>query len=122
MNPNRKKQANPVHLATLLRCLLLAFLVGVGGLFFLYIKTQQFTLSEEIRQVERRIADLRAQNESLLARVTELSSRRSLQQRIADGFISLKPIQDNVIARLMPPVRATEDGVLRTAFNEGLRQ
>ncbi|MBE2204782.1 MAG: hypothetical protein IAE94_10635 [Chthoniobacterales bacterium] len=122
MNTNRKKQVNPVHLTTLVRCLLLAFLVGVGGLFFLYIKTQQFTLSEEIRQVERRIADLRAQNESLLARVTELSSRRSLQQRIADGFISLKPIQDNVIARLMPPVRATEDGVLRTAFNEGLRQ
>lgn len=122
MNANRRKQVNPVHLSSLIRCLLVALFIGASGLFYLYIKTQQFALSEEIRQVERRIANMRAQNESLLARVTELSSRRMLQQRIAEGFISVKPIQDNVIARLMPPVQATDDGVLRTAFNEGIRQ
>ncbi len=122
MNANRRKQVNPVHLSSLIRCLLVALFIGASGLFFLYIKTQQFALSEEIRQVERRIANMRAQNESLLARVTELSSRRMLQQRISEGFITMKPIQDNVIARLMPPVQAAEDGVLRTAFNEGIRQ
>ncbi len=122
MNANRRKQVNPVHLSSLIRCLLVALFIGASGLFYLYIKTQQFALSEEIRQVERRIANMRAQNESLLARVTELSSRRMLQQRIAEGFITMKPIQDNVIARLMPPVQATDDGVLRTAFNEGIRQ
>jgi len=122
MNANRRKQVNPVHLSSLIRCLLVALFIGASGLFYLYIKTQQFALSEEIRQVERRIANMRAQNESLLARVTELSSRRMLQQRISEGFITMKPIQDNVIARLMPPVQATEDGVLRTAFNEGIRQ
>jgi len=122
MNANRRKQVNPVHLSSLIRCLLVALFIGASGLFYLYIKTQQFALSEEIRQVERRIANMRAQNESLLARVTELSSRRMLQQRISEGFITMKPIQDNVIARLMPPVQATDDGVLRTAFNEGIRQ
>jgi hypothetical protein len=45
-----------------------------------------------------------------------------LQQRIAEGFISMKLIQDNAIARLTPPAQATADGVLRTAFNEGVRQ
>lgn len=122
MNANRRKQVNPVHLSSLIRCLLVALFIAASGMFFLYIKNQQFALSEEIRQLERRIANVRSQNESLLARVTELSSRRMLQQRITDGFISMKPIQDNVIARLMPPAQATADGVLRTAFNEGIRQ
>lgn len=122
MNANRRKQVNPVHLSSLVRWLLVALFIGAGGLFFVYIKNQQFALAEEIRQVERRIATVRSQNETLLARVTEFSSRRMLQQRIAEGFISMKPIQDNVIARLMPPVQAPEDGVLRTAFNEGIRQ
>lgn len=122
MNANRRKQVNPVHLSSLIRCLLIALFIAASGMFFLYIKNQQFALSEEIRKVERRIAAVRAQNESLLARVTELSSRRMLQQRITEGFISVKPIQDNVIARLMPPAQATQDGVLRTAFNEGIRQ
>lgn len=122
MNANRRKQTNPVHLSSLIRWLLIALFVGVGGLFYVYMKNQQFALAEEIRQVERRIANVRSQNETLLAKVTELSSRRVLQQRIAEGFISMKPIQDNVIARLTPPAQAADDGVLRTVFNERVRQ
>jgi len=122
MNANRRKQVNPVHFTSLIRWLLVALFIGAGGLFYVYIKNQQFALAEEIRQVERRIANVRSQNETLLARVTELSSRRALQQRIAEGFIVVKPIQDNVIARLTPPAQATRDGVLRTAFNERVRQ
>jgi cell division protein FtsB len=122
MNTNRRKQVNPVHLSSLIRWLLVAAFIGASGLCFVYIKNQQFALAEEIRQMERRIANVRALNETLLARVTKLSSRQMLQQRIAEGFISMKPIQDNVIARLSPPVQAAADGVLRTAFNEGIRQ
>ncbi|MFA7344227.1 MAG: hypothetical protein WC003_07995 [Terrimicrobiaceae bacterium] len=122
MNINRRKQVNPVHLSSLIRWLLVAAFLGASGLCFLYIKNQQFALAEEIRQMERRIANARSLNETLLARVTKLSSRQMLQQRIAEGFISMKPIQDNVIARLTPPAQATADGVLRTAFNEGIRQ
>jgi cell division protein FtsL len=121
MNSNRRKQVNPVHFSSLVRCLLVALLLGAGGLFFVYMKNQQFALAEEIRQVEKRIAGVRAQNETLLARVTELSSRRVLQQKIAEGFIVMKPIQDNVIARLTPPAAAVADGLLRTAFVERTR-
>ncbi|MEI6491430.1 MAG: hypothetical protein WCO94_02695 [Verrucomicrobiota bacterium] len=122
MTTNRRKQVNPVHLSSLVRWLLVAAFIGMSALGFLFIKNQQFALADQIRQIERRIANVRSQNETLLARVTELSSRRVLQQRIAEGFISMKPIQDNVIARLTPPAQATADGVLRTAFNEGIRQ
>jgi hypothetical protein len=50
--------------------------------------------------------------------VTELSSRRELQKKIDDKIIVMKPIQDNVIARLTPPASAVADGILRTAFAE----
>ena len=122
MNTNRRKQVNPVQLPSLIRWLLVAAFIGASGLFFVYIKNQQHALAEEIRQVERRIANVRTLNETLLARVTELSSRPALQQQIAKGFISVKPIQDNVIARLTPPAQAVADGILRTASNEGIRQ
>ena len=122
MNTNRRKHVNPVHLSSLIRWLLVAAFIGASGLCFVYIKNQQFALAEEIRQMERKIANVRSQNETLLARVTKLSSRQMLQQRIAEGFISMKPIQDNVIAHLTPPAQAAADGVLRTAFNEGIRQ
>jgi len=122
MNANRRKQVNPVHFSSLIRCLLVAILLGAGGLFFVYMKNQQFALGEEIRQVEKRISEIKAQNESLLVRVTELSSRRELQQKIASGFIDMKPIQDNVIARLAGPASAVADGVLRTAFVERTSQ
>lgn len=122
MSTNRRRQTNPVHLSAIGIWLMAALFAALAGLGFVYIKNQQFSLAEQIRQVERRIANVRSQNETLLAHVTELSSRRVLQQRIAEGFIAMKPIQDNVIARLTPPVQATEDGVLRTAFNERVRQ
>lgn len=121
-SPNRRKQVNPVHFTSLVRWLVVALFCGSAGLFFVFIKNQQFALGEEIRQVERKIKEVRAANEVLLARVTELSSRRMLQQRIADGFISVKPIPDIAIARLVPPADAANDGVIRTAFNERLRQ
>lgn len=121
MNANRRKQVNPVHLTSLARCLLVAVFLGAAGLFYVYMKNQHFALAEEIRQVERKIAGVKAQNETLLARVTELSSRRMLQQRITEGFISMRPIQDNVIARLSAPADAPSDGVMRTAFVERVR-
>ena len=122
MNTNRKKQVNPVHLPTLIRCLLVALILCAGGLFYVYIKNQQFALAEQIRQVEKRISGVRAQNETLLSRITEHSSRRALQRRIAEGFIAMRPIQDNVIARLSPPAEATATAYLRTAFIERTRQ
>ena len=90
-----------------------------AGLFYVHIKNQQFALGDEIRKVERRIREVRAGNEVLLARVTELSSRQALQKRIAEGFIKVQPIEGNVIARLVPPTVDRQDGLLRTAYNVG---
>jgi hypothetical protein len=111
-------KSNPVNAASLLKSLSIAFLVGVIGLAYVFLKNQQFVLAEEIRQTERKIRHVQSRNDVLLARVTELSSRPTLQRRVAEGFIAVVPIPVDKIARLTPPAIAPESGILRTAFNE----
>ena len=119
VSTNRRKQVNPVHMSTVIQYLVAAVILAGAGLFYVHIKNQQFALGDEIRKVERRIREVRAGNEVLLARVTELSSRQALQKRIAEGFIKVQPIEGNVISRLVPPTVDRQDGLLRTAYNVG---
>ena len=119
VSTNRRKQVNPVHMSTVIQYLVAAVILAGAGLFYVHIKNQQFALGDEIRKVERRIREVRAGNEVLLARVTELSSRQALQKRIAEGFIKVQPIEGNVIARLVPPTVDRQDGLLRTAYTVG---
>lgn len=118
MNTNRRKSTNPINALGIAKWLLPVVFGLIAGLAYTSIKTQQYALGDNIRKTERFVREARAENEVLLARVTELSSRSVLQERIAQGFPTLIPIQDNVIARLSPATLAVDDGIMRTAFNE----
>jgi len=83
-----------------------------------YLKNQQSALADEIRLTAKRIRQVRAENEVLLAKTTELSSRRALQLRMTSGSLHVVQISGDKIARLTPASPAMEDGVLRTASNE----
>lgn len=122
ISSNRRKHANPIHVAPLFKWLTFAATVAACGLLFVYVKNQQHLLGEQTRGVERQIREVRAYNEVLLARISALSSRAELQRKLAQGLIALQPIQDHSIARLTPPVTAEDDGVLRTAANERFSQ
>lgn len=114
--------SNPIQIGKIL-CVstIVTILLGVG-LGFVSLKNKQFAIGEQIRQTERKIQQIRAENEVLLAKVTELTSRPALQARVKSGYITVVSITGDKIARLTPPVQATEDGILRTAFNETSRQ
>jgi len=111
------KKSNPVQIGKTLQYITSAVILGAIGLSFVYIKNEQFGLGEKIRVTEKKIIEVRAENEVLLARITEFSSRRVLQQRANSNFISVVQITGEKIARLTPPVPSTEDGILRTALN-----
>lgn len=108
---------NPVQIGKILRMSFFLVPLLAGGLSFVHLKNQQFALGEQIRQTERAIRETRSENEVLLAKVTSLTSRRALQERIASGFISVMPVSGDKIARLTPPAQDTETTTLRTAFN-----
>jgi hypothetical protein len=109
--------SNPIQAAKVAKFVALTFLIGAFGLAYVYLKNQQFVLAEQIRKTERQIRDVQSRNEVLIARVTELSSRPALQRRVTEKFISVVAITGDKIARLTPPVLATENGVIRTALN-----
>ena len=114
--------SNPIQIGKILCVSSVVTILLAVGLGFVYIKNQQFAIGEQIRQTERKIQQLRAENDVLLANVTELTSRPALQARVKSGYIAVVNITSDKIARLTPPVQATEVGTLRTAFNEVGRQ
>lgn len=114
--------SNPIQIGKILFVSSIVFILLAVGLGFVYIKNQQFAIGEQIRQTERKIQQIRDENDVLLAKVTELTSRPALQARVKSGYIAVVSITSDKIARLTPPVQATEAGTLRTAFNEVGRQ
>ena len=114
--------SNPIQIGKILCVSSVVTILLAVGLGFVYIKNQQFAIGEQIRQTERKIQQVRAENDVLLANVTELTSRPALQARVKSGYIAVVNITSDKIARLTPPVQATEVGTLRTAFNEVGRQ
>ena len=114
--------SNPIQIGKILCVSSVVTILLAVGLGFVYIKNQQFAIGEQIRQTERKIQQVRAENDVLLAKVTELTSRPALQARVKTGYIAVVNITSDKIARLTPPVQATEVGTLRTAFNEVGRQ
>jgi cell division protein FtsL len=119
--PNRRKQVNPVHFPKLVKGFAVGTVIAAAGLCYVHVKHQHFAISEEIRLIEQQIKNVSAENQVLLAKVTQLSSRTTLQKRISEGFIDMKPIAGNAIARLIPPGEAAADTVMRTAFNDKRR-
>ena len=114
--------SNPIQIGKILCVSAIVTTLLAVGLGFVYVKNQQFAIGEQIRQTERKIQQVRAENDVLLAKVTELTSRPALQARVKSGYIAVVNITGDKIARLTPPVQATEVGTLRTAFNEVSRQ
>lgn len=118
---NRKKQVNQIQFSELARWVTVFVFVGVCGLLFVYMKNEQFALGDRIRQAERDIKEIRAENQVLLAQKSILSSRVTLEHRIADGTVHLKPIEGQDIARLNAPTFIATAGLERTAANERYR-
>lgn len=115
MNGNRRRATNLIEVSFLARWLVLMFLLGLTGFFFVYIKNQQHAAGNQSRLLEAAICEAEARSEALGATITALTSRGALQRRVDDGFIRLEPIRDTAIARIKPALPAEADGVLRTA-------
>ena len=118
MKRNRRRATNIIEVNFLARMLVLVGLLGLAGLFFVYLKNQQHAVGNQSRALESEIHETEARNEALQARITAMTSRGALQRRLDEGYIRLEAIRDTAIARVTPPVPAEADGVLRTASRD----
>lgn len=118
MSVNRRRATNTIEVNLLARYLVIICLMGLAGLFFVYLKNQQQAVGNQARIVEAALREEEARNEALKAKITALTSRGALQHRLDEGYINLQAIRDTAIARVTPPAPAEADGVLRTASRD----
>ena len=118
MSVNRRRTTNTIEVNFLARWLVIVFLIGLAGLFFVYLKNQQHAVGNQSRLIEASLREEEARNDALKAKITSMTSRGALQHRLDDGYIILQAIRDTAIARITPPAPAEVDGVLRTASRD----
>ena len=97
---NRRRHANPVPVAALVRWVVAAFFLCTTGLCYVYFKNQMQTTGTEIRNLEAELNKLRAQDDAERAQIATLSSHAYLQRRLTEGFIKLTQITDDKIVRV----------------------
>jgi len=115
---NRKKHANSLPVAPLARWIFVAFFLGMTGLGYVYLKNQQASTGDEIRNLERKLDDLTTQNNVLHGRISTLSSRTTLQRRLNEGFIKMIPVSDDRIVRVNAAPARVAAGEIRAVSNE----
>lgn len=83
--------------------LIVVGLVCTGvGVSFVFVKVRQHALGESIRQLEARVAELRACNLALRSELSTLTSHASLRKELAAGRLAMVPVSDQHVARLAP--------------------
>jgi cell division protein FtsB len=120
MARNRKKQSNTIQLGALAPVVVLIAFIGFFALSFVFLKIQLHTTGRQIKGLEQELAGLKTQNDVLRAQVASLSSRNTLQRRLATGFIKMTPISSDRIVRWNGalPALAMED--IRQVSNKGM--
>jgi hypothetical protein len=106
---NRRRHANIVPVAALVRWVVVAFFLCTAGLCYVYFKNQMQTTGNEIRNLEGQLSALRVGDEAERAQIDRLSSHSYLERRLAEGFIQLTPITDDRIVRIHAGSETTEE-------------
>ncbi len=112
---NRKKANNGIEVPLLTQWLVLFFVLGLSGLFFVYLKNQQHAIGKQTRIVEVQLTGARAHNDALVAKITALTSRGALQHKLDEKCLDLIPIRETAIARVSVPGSSQGEDVMRTA-------
>jgi hypothetical protein len=118
MSENKRRNSNPVPLASFVTWAAIGLFACAGGLAFVWCKNDLHLTGSRIKELEREFADLRNKNEVSRARIAQLSSTRALQDRFDTGFIKLTKITDDRIVTIRPKATDKAGNELRAVSNE----
>ncbi|MBI3876380.1 MAG: hypothetical protein HY300_10590, partial [Verrucomicrobia bacterium] len=91
MAKNRKNDASEVRLGTVAKALLLCLFIGGSGAGYVWNKNQLYSLGQQIKLSETRLAELRRQNKLRSDQLALLKSPPVLEQRVKDLKLGLGP-------------------------------
>ncbi len=88
MRANRRRHANIVPIASLATGVLLALFVCGAGIYCVWCKNRLHSIGNEIKGLERRLVELRSQNEVAKTKIARLSSKATLNERRSSNFFA----------------------------------
>lgn len=77
---NRRRHANVVPVAQIATWVLIVLFAACGGLYWVYCKNQLHARGDQIKGLERELAELRTQHEVVRARIAVLNSPNALRK------------------------------------------
>ena len=92
MAANRHRHANTLSVAKIATLSILALFIGGSGISFVWGKNRLHAIGSEIKQLERRLDQLRSANQAARTVIKKNSSTETLQARFSSGSIQLVPI------------------------------
>lgn len=119
--PNHRRHSNAVPVAPLARTIAILAVIGAVGLCYLTMKHQIHATGDQIKALEREIADLRTKNEVARSRVTQHASRAVLQHKLDEGVIKMVPIASTSIVRLCKSRGVPFEDAIRAVANRHTR-
>ena len=107
---NRKSQSAVIRFGPALKALFLCLLIAGSAVGYVWQKSQIYQLSEQFRQREIRLAQLRDMNQKLGDQLAMLRSPTMLDRRARELNLGLGPAQPSQIWRLPEPAPASLAG------------
>lgn len=111
MNHSRRKNGNSVGAPSLARWIVVAALLALTALGYVYLKVQLYHLGDQKKALENALTKLRTENDVTSAQIATLTSRSALQRRLKEGYLKMVPIPERNIVRLTIPPRRPEDAI-----------
>ena len=122
MARNRKYRTAAVRFGPALKAFLLCLLIGGSGVGYVWQKSQINELGKQILKRERRLLELREQNDKLRKQLAVMRSPQYLQSRIRDLKLGLAPAQPGQVLFLPEPSRDAPAATRATEYAGGESQ
>ncbi len=105
MARNRKYRTADVRFGPALKAFLLCLLIGGSGVGYVWQKSQINELGKQILKRERRLTELREQNEKLRKQLAYMRSPQFVKAKVRDLKLELGPAQPGQVLLLPEPSR-----------------
>ncbi len=115
MRSNRRRHANVLPIASLATWIIVAAFACCALLYYVYCKHQLIARGDQIRTLERELAELKNLNEGARTRIDLLASTAALRERRTQALSKFVDItQDRLVLLTEKP----EGNELRTVSNQ----
>jgi cell division protein FtsB len=100
MTSNRRAPAPSIRVASFCKVIIAAVFIASSGISYVYLKNQLKLSGDKQIELERRLAELRKDNENIRLQIDNLTSLAALKKKLAQNSFGLVPITTDQVVRL----------------------